>query len=374
MHQRTKLQGTIDEHRSPIFNCFLIYYERIQSLAKLGKGKGKGKGSKNHSRDPDDHAPDSSKGWLSRKREGNQTFFSLWPELSNDSRKSWRRQHIQTSLLLTLPFEIREEIFRLVIGMELLHLVDLKSRPGYIRCSAKHDETGLFWEQKTCNRNCASPLWSLASYRSTPTFEASSGFPALLLTCRQNYSQGVGLLYSSNVFEAEYPETLVSLARSIRPNLLGSIRFLQVSGRARVLRIQPQPGVDWSETYRFHPQPVADKSGIDKDWDEMWEVICNQMKSLRSLEVKLRVQLHAQVNRPDGWGKKAYALLREWMEMPVENLRGMKHFRLTIEAASTNDRLISFQEKLQVLVCSSTPKGTPDKFPELYTRIDLTEP
>ena len=318
-----------------------IFNERLQKLLNRRKARGQNRAD-----------PSSEEEWLGRKRRANQTFFSLWPEL-DESRK--RMKHQRKSYFLELPFEIREEIFRLAIGTDLLHLVDMTNRTGFIRCTAHDNAEGSFWKQKTCDRNCASPLWRLVSYRSTPTFEGSSGFPALLLTCQQNYTQGVGVLYSSNVFEAEYPETVVSLAESIRPSLLGSIRFLQISGRARILN---------------------QGTGIDRYWDEMWEVICHQMTSLRSLEVKLRIQLQTRISNQDNWNNEAHTILREWLRMPVEHLRRLKHFHLDLYAPffffmgindpTCTDQSTAFQDKLEMLVCSSTPKGFPENFPELF--------
>lgn len=341
MRQAENLPKDLKGYLTTTLGSVRISYHSLQRLLK-GPRKIPNQSQRNQEFDEE---------WLSRKRTRNQTFFSLWPELSENPKR--RRKNQGTSHFLELPFEIREEIFRLAIGMELFHIIDMASRTGYILCGGPHLSKGSsYWQQKTCNRNCASPLWSLVSYRSTPTFHRSSGFPALLLTCRQNYTQGVGVLYSSNVFEAEYPETIVSLSNCIRPSLLQTIRFLQIGGRARVLNVS---------------------TGIDKDWDAMWEVICHQMKALRSLQVRLRIQLQNSRGQYDIWSDRAYAKLREWLAIPVENLRGLKHFNLIVDAPAADDRLLSFQDKLELLICSSISKGTPNQFPELFNRNDLID-
>lgn len=147
------------------------------------------------------------------------------------------------SLLLNrIPLEIRQQIFRYVVGGRTLHLVRVRGR---IACSTKRR---IPWE------------YDLPLPRQFPTdFDILS--LSLLGTCSQVYLETVEIVYRSNVFNIEDPAVLVYLYDYYWP----SQRFMMIQH----LEMQWL----WTEMSFFGPM-----------WERFWGLLATTTK-LRSLKI-----------------------------------------------------------------------------------------
>ncbi|KAL9586629.1 MAG: hypothetical protein Q9212_000764 [Teloschistes hypoglaucus] len=123
---------------------------------------------------------------------------------------------LEGSALHRLPLELRQEIYGYVLGREENWLVFLPFKMRAVPAGhliTRGDVTDshfnhykvvrddrLFWPQRT----------------------------ALLRTCRQVYREAVDLLYTNNTFVVKHPKILLTLAKYIPPQRLGSIRNLHI--------------------------------------------------------------------------------------------------------------------------------------------------
>jgi hypothetical protein len=138
----------------------------------------------------------------------------------------------QSSLITQLPIEVRQLIWREVIGGHVLHIARARRRLLAIACAENYSS-----ELPTRYHGC----WGRTSGRmqlgTTPGFYLGtwSGHPTkkanllpLLKTCRTIYSETISMLYSDNVFDINHVDTLLYLRQSVLPGRLGQIRTLNL--------------------------------------------------------------------------------------------------------------------------------------------------
>lgn len=163
---------------------------------------------------------------------------------------------------------------------------------------------------------------------------SDDGGLALLQTCRQVYRECIGLLYTTNVFDVNHPQTLLFLARTILPQRLAMIRTLQVSF----------PGVGLPRGYASINDPrLQEPDGIDT-WVEMCNIISTQMTGLRSLTLGFE-RVH-----PFNWNGDMEDVPREDVAMLCQHLcalRGLQQFDIRIYPASWD--VSEFAEELRGL-------------------------
>jgi len=225
--------------------------------------------------------------------------------------------------LLALPFEIRRRIFIALVGGSVVHLVQLPKRLGHVRCG--YDAPGSIGHDM--DRNCI-PYGERKNYfiEEWPVSEAEAksddGGLALLRTCRQVYRECIELLYETNVFDVNHPQTLAFLGRTIRPNRLTAIRSLQLTWKRAGYSADPNPA---------HLEAKEPDSSMNPDRIHTWwwacKIITEQMTGLRILKVKL-IMGNSHLYRSDNHAKwKEHS---ELILQPLQKMKGLKEFDVQV--------------------------------------------
>jgi hypothetical protein len=251
------------------------------------------------------------------------------------------QQQSQSPLLL-LPAEIREAIFFEVVGGQLVHLVQLPKRLGHIRCNPRASCDDANWHRK---RECIPPgkrktYWVGEPLVSEEDARSDDGGLGLLRACRQIYRECIGLLYTSNTFDVNHPQTLVFLARTIRPNRLAAIRSLQISF----------PGSGLRRGYGSIDDRTLKKPDDLKTWVAMCKIITNQMTGLKSLTLGL------ERTHPFLWMPHLAEVPREDVEKLLQHLstlRGLDQFDLSVYPASWS--VFEVAEELRAIFTAKSP-------------------
>jgi hypothetical protein len=252
----------------------------------------------------------------------------------------WEVQDTKTtSPLLLLPLEIREKIYADALGNGILHLIQLPKRLGHIRCTTL-DST---LPHGDLTRACFWPS-PVQYYRHGELMNPearSDGCLALLQTCRQIYNEASRILYRTNTFDANHPQTLLFLARTLRPERLESIRYLQLTWSGRLPMIEND----------------ADKEPDDlKTWEDMWDTVGERMSGLRSLKLKLTlvddvVSLQWLQFTRTRWTRNdvQFEKMLERLKMKV---RGLSNFELDLEMPEEVDWSIKeLEARMRSVVC-----------------------
>lgn len=169
---------------------------------------------------------------------------------------------------------------------------------------------------------------------------SDDGGLALLKTCRQIYRECIGLLYQTNVFDINHPQTLLFLARTIIPQRLASIRTLQVSF----------PGTGLPRGYSSINDPrLQEPDGIET-WVGMCNVITTQMTGLKNLTMGF------ERTNPFNWNGEMEDVPREDIAMLLQHLcalRGLNQFNIRVYPASWD--VAEFAEELRALFLAEQP-------------------
>ncbi|KAH6677744.1 hypothetical protein B0J14DRAFT_585058 [Halenospora varia] len=233
---------------------------------------------------------------------------------------------------LRLPFDVREKIYKEVLGNGLLHLTQLPKRLGHFRC--KHEGSNARQGEQRSRfhdhlRECMD-LVHIPSYphwNSTETvvrryfglepldiWGESDGCITLLQVCRQIYREAIFILYTTNTFEVNHAQTLIFLARTIPLQRLEIIQSLQIT---------------------WHMAPRESRCELQypddaKTWEAMWDIVGTKMKALQ--RVKLTMLLPDNM-RWDLAGRD-YPV-REFIVWkllePRRKVRGLVEFQLDVE-------------------------------------------
>jgi len=106
-----------------------------------------------------------------------------------------------------------------------------------------------------------------------------------LLYCEPVGSECSGMLYITNIFDANHPQTLAFLERTIRPNRLTTIRSLQLTWKWAYYPIDPKP----ADLAVREPDSSMTLDGILM-WLWSVKIIAQQMIELRNLKVRVKMR------------------------------------------------------------------------------------
>lgn len=248
-------------------------------------------------------------------------------------------------LLTDLPTEIRLQIWAYVLGgQQHLHFVKSNNRVAHIRC------TGI---QILPNRFCCPT--SIAHSRTLAKYygfelpasdypldvrqqilqeSLSSAHFALLRTCQQIYAEAITIPYRSNTFDFDNLETMTSLAATLRPQHLATIRRMSVH-------------TEWQEFLVFtrHDMDECDFDQISDffvGWSSFWDVVATKMPSLEHLSLRVAAASHLHGTFMSQHVSWTYPMLRK---------RGLQKLDLHFEHVQEcdrfgYDRLFRYVEKL----------------------------
>ncbi|KAL8904244.1 MAG: hypothetical protein Q9207_003405 [Kuettlingeria erythrocarpa] len=177
---------------------------------------------------------------------------------------SFKESTTHCQFLSVLPLEIRQEIYKYVVGCKRVHIVRRGKQMAHVRCKCLDTADTDF--TRTCRLAARR-----THQRDSRLASTSNGNVALLTTCRQIYTEAVGILYSTNTFDFDHQDLFLFFARSILPQRLAMIRTLHLClGTANI----DQP---------FPPSGEPALNG----WSLMWETIGREMLALRHLRLRL---------------------------------------------------------------------------------------
>lgn len=210
-----------------------------------------------------------------------------------------KKTQSQCVFLRNLPLEIREEIYKYVVGEDLVHIVRKGRELAHVRC--KFD-----WPWDVV-RKC----WCAAAHtcydEASQLASTANGNAALLRTCSQIYIEAVSLIYSNNAFDFDNQDIFLFFSRSVLPQRLAQIRRLKLN-----LKV-----MDIEHTF---PWIEAAPNG----WSLMWLIIGRDMPGLKHLRVEL-VGLH---------GSPCPDMDADWWLQSLLQVRNLETFHLGYRASA----------------------------------------
>jgi len=166
----------------------------------------------------------------------------------------------EQSALFKLPKELRQSIYKQVIGNSVLHIVRRPDKLGHKRCKTNGEPDDCL------STRCRGFKLDTGLYIGCD----DGNLLQLLQSCRKTYSEGIGLLYSSNTFDFDSLESFVSFSCSILSRRLDSISSLQLDFR-------------FSQSYYFaESTPRNDWPR----WERTWRIIAT-MQSLQKIKMRI---------------------------------------------------------------------------------------
>ena len=242
-----------------------------------------------------------------------------------------------TSPFLCLPTEIRQKILVEVLGNNVLHLIQLPKRLGHLLCDEhlwtyKHLTAPFYDIRRDCFRLNFVPKYHHDEKPAVPP-RSTGGCLALLQTCRQLYLEAGCVLYETNTFDINHPQTLIFLARTLRPQILERIRYLQISWTAATTtgfsrRSTRQDFVPYEYT---NPKQDAARAPDDTHtWEQMWDIVGSQMKGLQHLKLRLDISLVSCFEPPNMLEDRCRSRMQMMLNAPQAKVRGLKSFWLEL--------------------------------------------
>ena len=157
---------------------------------------------------------------------------------TNLSRTSLSTHSQPSSPLFTkFPLEIRQHIYEIVLGGDIIHLVDVSQRIAHYRYA--HNEDTKSQDPPTGTVPLQYPLgphapptatWLDQRNRIPRPAQFSSGLLSLPLTCHAVYVEAMPVLYGSNTFSMASPLVLIYLKDYVlRPSRFAEIRHLRLN-------------------------------------------------------------------------------------------------------------------------------------------------
>ncbi|KAE8450933.1 hypothetical protein EG329_005373 [Mollisiaceae sp. DMI_Dod_QoI] len=168
------------------------------------------------------------------------------------------------SPFLRLPEEILLLIYEQVIGNNVLHIVRRSSGLAHATCS--NDSSG---SQDDCKGlKCRGT--KLPNGVCLPNGRSHGAIIPLLQTCRKIYADAIEVLYTSNTFDFDCMEALISFSACVVPHRFDSIQNVQLD-------------LQFNHSHYFgEGTPCNDYSR----WERLWRII-GSMKHLQHLWVKI---------------------------------------------------------------------------------------
>ncbi|KAF2640452.1 hypothetical protein P280DRAFT_319428 [Massarina eburnea CBS 473.64] len=189
------------------------------------------------------------------------------------------------SHLMRLPLELRQMIYRAVLGDSTMHMVLKENKLGHLRCRAPSAiECPLGFNGRTLSRECCWGTVDSANIWMSMTGDAAEntdgGIVGMLRSCRQVYSEAIDYLYSTNCFSFSDLDCLRYFSSTILPQRFALIRTLDI---------------EWCLTWPIY-DPIAQSLLLttpalypphdEATWEETWRIVA-EMPNLRFIRVSL---------------------------------------------------------------------------------------
>jgi hypothetical protein len=262
-------------------------------------------------------------------------------------------QAIGESKLLDLPYELRQQILKEVLGSSTLHIIQHPHRLGHTRCTSAIHSSGRSHNNIVCSRICFHPNKAIQTYRYGEFIDHESSSEdslSLLLVNRQLYHEASMVLYETNTFDFNHVQSLLFFARSIRPARLATIRSINVT---------------WSGVLPFLENDPGKAPDDVETWVEAWKIISQTLTGLRSLCVRMSIYDDEREKVRSGPFLK-YAR-RRWtadgvqfeklLEGCKEGIRGLREFSLGVELPPKEEVVWDvgeLEKKIRSMVCGNS--------------------
>ncbi|KAJ8069195.1 hypothetical protein OCU04_002866 [Sclerotinia nivalis] len=171
-----------------------------------------------------------------------------------------------------LPREVRIEIYEWVLGKRVLHIVRRKTKLGHVvcKCDGRNSDGGDMREEDACMiAGCRGVKILGGSGVHERVGDGSGGLIQLLQVCRRVYSETATVLYSTNTFDFDSMESLISFSNEILPRRFDSITSVTLS-------------------FSFDTSSLFNESSCNNvpRWERTWMII-GSMKSLKNLQATI---------------------------------------------------------------------------------------
>ncbi|CAD6590907.1 MAG: hypothetical protein ASARMPRED_005102 [Alectoria sarmentosa] len=238
------------------------------------------------------------------------------PNARNNLSQSSLSTHPQQSspLFTKLPREIRQHIYELVLGGDIIHLVDVSQRIAHHRYAHNEEDTES-QDQPTGSVALQNPLgprapptvtWLDERNRIPRPAQFSSGSLSLPLTCHAVYVEAIPVLYRSNTFSMASPLVLIYLKDYVlRPWRFANIRHLRLN-----------PWVRFDNPAHFGGR-VPGPHDVET-WATFWGIVAGM--ELQTLGVWIEF-----------WGKEEECCVEAGWVRPMLEIRGVGGIGLSIE-------------------------------------------
>ncbi|KAF2471249.1 uncharacterized protein BDR25DRAFT_303317 [Lindgomyces ingoldianus] len=188
------------------------------------------------------------------------------------------------SRLLRLPLELREMIYRYVLGDSTMHMILKEQRLGHLRCKAPSAvECPLGYNGLTLSRECcwgtvdSANIWAPMSGVMEPT---DGNILPLLRSCRQVYSESIQFLYSTNTFSFSDLDCLRYFSCTTLPHRFDLIQTIDLEW------CMSWPIYDPIAQQLLLNNPALYPPNDEATWEETWRIIAN-MPNLSFIRVSL---------------------------------------------------------------------------------------
>ena len=229
------------------------------------------------------------------KREARQRRHEMPPRLTHRRRElscaPSRRSIFQWTVpkaivqqlqgLFSLPLELRQEIYKHVLGCSTIHIYCDHQRMHSIECIKRRPDDDLCFRCRDERRHCRGGTDLVYLRRQ----EIPAREPIhLLQTCRQAYIETINMLYNNNTLHFSRATAFNYFVNTILPVRLAAIRSLSVSFCAKKsVRLGGVARGSWASLPRnLHPRKWVN---LTDDWDPMWQTIKTQMRGLKTLKL-----------------------------------------------------------------------------------------
>ncbi|PMD41087.1 hypothetical protein L207DRAFT_581539 [Hyaloscypha variabilis F] len=181
------------------------------------------------------------------------------------------------SPLLGLPREIRDMIWRYVVGGKQIHW----------RIEARKLTGKVCWsENELCYSQCLAWLWK------GPGPQPVIGVMGVLLSCRQTYSETIELVHSQNTFDTTQADVIAFLPRLLLPESFNAIRNIQLLLSVWMPPSYPQ-NYDPSMPLEKLEKAKKNEHYYRKIWNAIWKNF-TEMESLVNVRVEINVPWRLQ--------------------------------------------------------------------------------
>ena len=218
-----------------------------------------------------------------------------------------RRTSNKTSFL-DLPFELREIIYKDILGGNLIHI--------------RH----IPWEKRLGHWHCdySRPAHDTHTYGDTPSNIKPfiNGKLALLKTCRQVYNEAIKILYRENTFAfcgSSSMDVFAAFINTTTSQRLANIKSLYINMRADVFK-STRRTINLRQRTKYQHVKLW-----DPQWIWQWDIIGTRMTGLRIINLKLERMHNVYFSLDEGWVK------------PLLGVKNIDSFSLVIYQANTSE-------------------------------------